>query len=131
MRNVGVHRHLVSREIVVDEEADALVDGQFLHDDPVGREVRVGRAQAYQALLDSIKGDDTIAAEVIRKEYEAVIAQNTAATEESSGGSLRLRAIAAARERELELRNDDVIGDDVYRVLVQELDWAELSAGGG
>ena len=128
MRNVGVHRHVISRQIEVDE-ADALIDGQFLHDDPVGREVRVGRAQAYKALLDSIKGDDTIAAEVIRKEYEAVIAQNTAATEESSGGSLRLRAIAAARERALELRNDDVIVDD--RVLVQELDWAELSAGGG
>jgi len=24
-----------------------------------------------------------------------------------------------------------VIGDDAYRVLVQELDWAELSASGG
>ena len=30
-----------------------------------------------------------------------------------------------------ELRRDDVIGDDAYNILVQELDWAELSAGGG
>ena len=29
------------------------------------------------------------------------------------------------------VRRDDVIGDDAYRILVQELDWAELSAGGG
>jgi CPA1 family monovalent cation:H+ antiporter len=29
------------------------------------------------------------------------------------------------------MRRDDVIGGDAYRVLVQELDWAELSAGGG
>jgi len=34
-------------------------------------------------------------------------------------------------QRAFELRRDDVIGDDAYRVLVQELDWAELSAGGG
>ena len=46
------------------------------------------------------------------------------------GGPLRRRAIAAARQRAFELRRDDVIGDDAYRVLVQELDWAELSAGG-
>ena len=40
------------------------------------------------------------------------------------------RAIAVARQRAIELRRDEVIGDDAYRVLVQELDWAELSAGG-
>jgi len=46
------------------------------------------------------------------------------------GGPLRRRAIAAARQRAFELRRDEVIGDDAYRVLVRELDWAELSAGG-
>jgi hypothetical protein len=45
--------------------------------------------------------------------------------------SLRRGAIAVARQRAFELRRDDIIGDDAYRVLVQELDWAELSAGGG
>jgi len=35
---------------------------------------------------------------------------------------LRRRAIAVARQRAFELRRDDVIGDDAYRVLVQELD---------
>ena len=50
--------------------------------------------------------------------------------DEVPGGPLRRRAIAVARQRAFELRRDDVIGDDAYRVLVQELDWAELSAGG-
>jgi hypothetical protein len=77
-----------------------------------------------------------LAAKVIRKEYEAIVAQNDAPTKKAAindllGGPLRLRAIAVARERVVALRNDDVIGDDAYRVLVQELDWAELSAGGG
>jgi monovalent cation/hydrogen antiporter len=104
-------------------------------DDPVGREIRVGRTQAYRALLDSIEGDDTLAAKLLRKEYGAVIELNSdpadpASVDEVPGGPLRRRAIAVARQRAFELRRDDVIGDDAYRVLVQELDWAELSAGG-
>ena len=50
--------------------------------------------------------------------------------DEVPGGPLRRRAIAVARQRAFELRRDNVIGDDAYRILVQELDWAELSAGG-
>jgi CPA1 family monovalent cation:H+ antiporter len=95
-------------------------------DDPVGREVRLGRAHVYRALLAAIAGDESPAARLLRKEYGAVIEMN-----ENPGGSLRRCAIAAARGRAFELRRDDVIGDDAYRVLVQELDWAELGAGGG
>ncbi|HEY2561849.1 MAG TPA: cation:proton antiporter [Caldimonas sp.] len=105
-------------------------------DDPVGREIRLGRTHAYRALLDAIKDDDTIAAKVLRKEYGAVVELNTSQApgtpvDEVPGGPLRRRAIEVARQRAFELRRDDVIGDDAYRVLVQELDWAELSAGGG
>jgi len=105
-------------------------------DDPVGREIRLGRTHAYHALLDAIKDDETLAAKLLRKEYGAVVELNSTqqqdvAVDEVPGGPLRRRAIAVARQRAFELRRDDVIGDDAYRVLVQELDWAELSAGGG
>ncbi len=105
-------------------------------DDPVGREIRLGRTHAYQALLDAIKDDETLAAKLLRKEYGAVVELNNSqqqdvAVDEVPGGPMRRRAIAVARQRAFELRRDDVIGDDAYRVLVQELDWAELSAGGG
>ena len=88
------------------------------------------------ALLDAIKDDETLAAKLLRKEYGAVIELNTSEAQDTPvdevpGGPLRRRAIAIARQRAFELRRDDVIGDDAYRVLVQELDWAELSAGGG
>ena len=104
-------------------------------DDPVGREIRLGRAQAYRALLDAIKDDDTLAAKLLRKEYGAIVELNTSQAQdvpvdEVPGGPLRRRAIAVARHRASELRREGVIGDDAYRVLVQELDWAELSAGG-
>ena len=105
-------------------------------DDPVGREIRLGRTHAYRALLDAIKDDDTLSAKLLRKEYGAVVELNTSQepgtpVDDVPGGPLRRRAIAVARQRAFELRRDDVIGDDAYRVLVQELDWAELSAGGG
>ena len=104
-------------------------------DDPVGREVRLGRTQAYQALLDAIEDDETLAAKLLRKEYAAVVEINTSREhdtpiDEVPGGPLRRRVIAVARQRAFELRRDGVIGDDAWRVLVQELDWAELSAGG-
>jgi CPA1 family monovalent cation:H+ antiporter len=105
-------------------------------DDPVGREIRLGRTQAYLALLDAIKDDDTLAAKLLRKEYGAVVELNANPEQDTRiddvpAGPLRRRAIAVARQRAFELRGNDVIGDDAYRVLVQELDWAELSAGGG
>jgi hypothetical protein len=73
---------------------------------------------------------------LLRKEYGAVVELNAgqahdAPVDEVPGGPIRRRAIAVARQRAFELRGDDVIGDDAYRVLLQELDWAELSAGGG
>ncbi len=104
-------------------------------DDPVGREVRLGRTHAYRAVLEAIKDDDTLAAKLLRKEYGALVALNSndapdTHVDEVPGGPLRRRAIAVARQRAFELRQDDVIGDDAYNLLVQEFDWAELSAGG-
>jgi len=103
----------------------------------VGREIRLGRTHAYRALLDAIKDDDTLTAKLLRKEYGAVVELNTShhaqdmPVDEVPGGPLRRGAIAVARQRAFDLRRDEVIGDDAYKVLVQELDWAELSAGGG
>ncbi|CAJ0715122.1 K(+)/H(+) antiporter NhaP2 [Ralstonia edaphis] len=104
-------------------------------DDPVSREVRTGRGLIYQALLDAIEADDSPHARLLRKEYQAVVELNTTGDQaqplnEVPGGPLRRQAIAAARGKAIELRYQEVIGDQAYRALVQELDWAELSAGG-
>ena len=104
-------------------------------DDPVAKEVRTGRTLIYRALLDSIEADESIHAKLLRKEYQAVVELNAShdhgkPLNEVPGGPLRRKAIAAARRKVIELRNEEVIGDQAYRTLVQELDWAELSAGG-
>lgn len=104
-------------------------------DGPVAREVRMGRARAYQAVLDSLKDNESPRAKLLRAEYAALVEHSTkhtqdAAIDEVPGGPLRRRAIALARQQASELRQTEVIGDDAYRILIQELDWAELSAGG-
>lgn len=43
---------------------------------------------------------------------------------------LRRRAIAAARKSVIALRDTEVIGDDAFHRIEEELDRAELSAGG-
>lgn len=102
-------------------------------DDPVGREVRLARIEGYRAALAAIEDDDSLPARLLRKEYGAAIELNQAAGTDRSvgtpGGPQRRKAIAAAREKALELRRSAVIGDDAYHVIEEELDWAELSAG--
>lgn len=103
--------------------------------DPVAREVRIGRVEIYQALLDSVSGDDSPHAQMLAREYRAVVDLNahpaaTTPVHEVPGGPLRRRAITAARQRAIDLRNREVIGEQAYRALIQELDWAELAAGG-
>jgi CPA1 family monovalent cation:H+ antiporter len=106
-------------------------------DDPVGREVRVARVEAFTALLAAIDGDPSPHAALLRSQYAEVVGLNRetgideAAIDRGAGGPLRRRALAAARTRTFELRRDGIIGDAAFRVIVQELDWAELDAGAG
>jgi CPA1 family monovalent cation:H+ antiporter len=87
-------------------------------------------------LLDAIKDDDTLAAQAaaqgIRRGHRAEHQTRRRSTgRRGARWAAAAPAIEVARQRAFDLRREDVIGDDAYRVLVQELDWAELSAGGG
>lgn len=104
-------------------------------DDPVGREIRHGRVEAYKAAVAAIGQEDSLAAKLLRKEYGAIVELCEVGGEPVQaaglpGGSLRLQAINAARARAIELRRSFIIGDDAFHVLEEELDWAELSAAG-
>jgi len=102
--------------------------------DPVGHEVRTARTEAYRAAVVAIEDDDTLQGKLLRKQYGTAIemcegAGDDPAMVEPLAGPLRRKAIAAARERAIELRSTDAIGDDAYHIIEEELDWAELSAG--
>ncbi len=101
--------------------------------DPVGREVGRARAEAYGAAVETLKGEDSEAADALRREFHAALAQAEAHEEGLAPEGLptdapRRRAIRAARDRLLALRQSGRIGDDAYFVLEEELDWAELNA---
>jgi CPA1 family monovalent cation:H+ antiporter len=105
-------------------------------DDPVGVEVARARAIAYRAALDAIDDDPSEEAEILRLEYNAVLMR---VDDDPKGGisngelpadPLRRRAIDAARKAIFDLRTTEVIGDDAFHRIEEELDRAELSAGG-
>jgi monovalent cation/hydrogen antiporter len=105
-------------------------------DNPVAAEVARARAIAYRAALDEIDGDPSEEAEILRLEYRALLLRAEGhpdggiASGELPADPLRRRAISAARQAILRLRQSEAIGDDAFHRLEEEFDWAELSAQG-
>ncbi|WP_454616527.1 cation:proton antiporter [Bradyrhizobium cenepequi] len=103
-------------------------------DDPVTAEAARARAIAFRAALEEIDGDPSEEAEILRLEYRALLMR--AETDPSGGVTsselpadpLRRRAISAARQSLLSLRQSEEIGDDAFHLIEEELDRAELSA---
>ena len=102
----------------------------------MANEVARARGSAYRAALEEIDGDPSEAAELLRLEYRALLLQ---AENDPHGGitanelpadPLRRRAIQAARNAILALRQAETIGDDAFHLLEEELDRAELGANG-
>jgi monovalent cation/hydrogen antiporter len=105
-------------------------------DDFVANEVARARGAAYRAALEEIDGDPSEEAELLRLEYRGLLLQaegdpdGAIATGELPADPLRRRAIAAARNAILGLRQSQAIGDDAFHQLEEELDRAELGANG-
>ncbi|NOJ48875.1 cation:proton antiporter [Bradyrhizobium archetypum] len=103
-------------------------------ENPVTSEVARARAAAYRAALNEIDGDPSEAAELLRLEYRALLLgagdDGGVSSSELPADPLRRRAIRAARQSILTLRESEEIGDDAFHQLEEELDWAELSARG-
>ena len=99
-------------------------------DDPVRKEVKLARAKALKAALAELDGDDSAAAEALRREYGDALAQTRkgADARDSAENALRRRVVAVSRATISDLRHRGEIGDDAYRALEEEFDWLELSA---
>lgn len=104
---------------------------RFEEDRSVDDDVSRGRIVIMQAALDSLDGDETLAAKVMRKQYTAArgIAENTADPQAATDfDELRLRAINRQRQALHRLREEGTIGDEAFHRLEEEIDWAELDA---
>ena len=103
-------------------------------EDPVAVEVARARGVAFRAALEEIDGDPSEAADLLRREYRELLMQAEAnadggiSSTELPADPLRRRALHAARNAILALRQSEEIGDDAFHQIEEELDRAELSA---
>ncbi|HSU30554.1 MAG TPA: cation:proton antiporter [Bryobacteraceae bacterium] len=98
--------------------------------DALKREVANGRSRLASVALAAL--DDQTGAEVENVRYGYLIQRD--ATNDPSGTrllkrrrELGLAAIVAQREELERMRAEDTVGDDVYLLLQEELDWNELT----
>jgi Na+/H+ antiporter len=101
--------------------------------DPVSHEVGWARRAAFHAALESIDGDTSAEAEMLRLEYRQMLDKAESnpdglTSSELPADPLRRQAITAARRVLFEMRSSGEIGDDAFHRLEEEFDWAELSA---
>ncbi len=95
-------------------------------DGRIDRERGFARQEATQAALTALHGIDEPEATILRREYKVLLNDEAVkALRPQVFGQLRIRAIAAERERLLALRRSREIGEDAYKTLEEELDWAE------
>src|SRR4051794_25274833 len=102
-------------------------------DDPVGHELQSARERALQAALALCDGNRSRAAEAVRQEFVAPLGSvdGDAENKRSTHSSLPREALHAARQAVLAMRASDEIGDDAFHRMEEELDWIEMSGGGG
>ena len=105
-------------------------------DDPVGQEVSAARERALRAGLAGLEHDGSPIAEAIRQELTAHLGSIDARPEEGDARrvvhrDMHRRALQAAREAVLAMRASEEIGDDAFHQMEEELDWIEMSGGGG
>ena len=98
-------------------------DGRF------EREREFARQEATRAALRALDGVEEPEAAILRKEYNVVLQdEGLRGLRPKVFGKLRMKAIAAERQAVQNLRRSRDIGDDAYRAIEEELDWAEGNA---
>ncbi|SNS48963.1 sodium/proton antiporter, CPA1 family [Noviherbaspirillum humi] len=104
-----------------------------LHDDdPVHREFSAARESAYQAGLDSVAREESAAAKALRHKLAVHMKYERPEAEPDDAmvihNHLHRRAIRAARQAALNMRDKGEIGDDAFHQIEEELDWLEMTA---
>ena len=96
-------------------------------DGSVTRELAVAREETAKAALAVLeKQEPRAAAELLRREYQARLRPEN--HEPASLADLQQRAVHAQRQKLVDLRARDVIGDDAFHAAEEEIDLLELTA---
>lgn len=104
---------------------------KFPRDDLVADEVARARSGALKAALATLEGERGDAAERLRRDYKDSLSATRAGDDifATRFSTLRRLSVKAGRAELDRLRSEEIIGDDAYRTIEQELDWTDLSAG--
>jgi Na+/H+ antiporter len=100
-------------------------------DDTVEREVALARAETARAAAAALAaGPASPAAVALRREYEARLqaVESTSPADDGAIASLQRAAVAVQRDTLTSLRSRQVIGDDAFHVVEEEIDLLELTA---
>lgn len=105
-------------------------------DNSVEREIGVARAETAKAALKALDGStDAEATKVLRREYEARLRlgeeearEPPTERRESSMASLAQRAVDAQRSALHDLREKEVIGDEAFHAVEEEIDLLDITA---
>ena len=104
---------------------------RFPPDPSLARELSEGRLALLETALGHLEGRDEDAATRLRDLYydeRGVVERGEEPRAVSEVDRLRRELLAKKRTRLAALRRHGAIGDDVFHLLEQELDWAELAA---
>jgi NhaP-type Na+/H+ or K+/H+ antiporter len=103
---------------------------RFPEDKTIEREVNLTRATALQAAMSELKDDGSDAARRLMSEYNAALSLTCNAEDphNTKDNILRRKVVTTARKAIFDRLVKNVIGDEAYRQVEEELDWLELSA---
>jgi CPA1 family monovalent cation:H+ antiporter len=101
-------------------------------DGSVERELLLARAETSRAALRALEEDDGHHARTLKREYETRVrsGERRISIGENAAGiaALQHRAVRAQRAALMQLRAENVIGDDAFHLIEEEIDLLELSA---
>ncbi|WP_131195169.1 cation:proton antiporter [Lichenihabitans psoromatis] len=91
------------------------------------REEKIARRETARSAFALLKTKSESEADLLRREYAVRMQEQTTdhRVDAEVIGGLRMEAIAAERGALDRLRRNRTIGDDTYRTIEEELDWAE------
>ena len=104
-------------------------------DDPVGRELGAARERALQAALATFEGDESPMPRRCVRSSSRIWQRGAGQWHRRAPRQPRTpistaRALEAAREAVLAMRDQDEIGDDAFHQIEEQLDWLEMAGGG-
>ncbi|MGI4799049.1 MAG: cation:proton antiporter, partial [Janthinobacterium lividum] len=90
-------------------------------------EATMARAQAAQAGLDTLEGEESRAGKLLIRQYETRVAQDGEPIDPTGLIRLQRQALGAEREQVVRLHQAGQINDEVFAGLEEELDWSEAA----